>query len=241
MLQNLKPLYGRKLGAADGDVGRVKDFYLDDRSWVVRYLEADADSWLPSRRLLFTLQAFGFRSFGISPDEPAVLRVGLNRKKVEDSPFIEGAGAPTREDEEAYYAYYGLQAYWRPANVKGAPAFPARVLPSGRVGMPEASHLHPTKAMTGYQVCATDGPVGRVLDLRIDKKTWGLMEIVVETGAWYASKKIVICPASVARIDHAVHGIFVNLARRDIRHTMRNDVAVSGAGAGAGYRELCKV
>jgi hypothetical protein len=28
MLHNLKRLYGNKLGASDGEIGQVKDFYL---------------------------------------------------------------------------------------------------------------------------------------------------------------------------------------------------------------------
>ncbi len=30
MLQSLKKLYSDKLGASDGDLGQVKDFYFDD-------------------------------------------------------------------------------------------------------------------------------------------------------------------------------------------------------------------
>jgi hypothetical protein len=31
MLQDIKHLYGKKLGATDGDIGHVKDFYFDDQ------------------------------------------------------------------------------------------------------------------------------------------------------------------------------------------------------------------
>ena len=30
MSQSLRRLYGRKLGASDGDIGHVKDFYFND-------------------------------------------------------------------------------------------------------------------------------------------------------------------------------------------------------------------
>ena len=36
MLQNIKELYGDKLTALDGEIGRVKDFYFDDKTWVIR-------------------------------------------------------------------------------------------------------------------------------------------------------------------------------------------------------------
>ena len=59
MLQSIKQLHGNKLGASDGDIGHVKDFYFDDQSWVVRYLVADTGSWLPGRQVLLSPHAFG--------------------------------------------------------------------------------------------------------------------------------------------------------------------------------------
>ena len=41
MLIKASELKGLKLGARDGEIGRVKDFYFDDQNWVVRYLVAD--------------------------------------------------------------------------------------------------------------------------------------------------------------------------------------------------------
>src|SRR4249920_3505424 len=38
MLRNLKDLLGYTIGATDGSVGHVKDFYSDDKSWVIRYI-----------------------------------------------------------------------------------------------------------------------------------------------------------------------------------------------------------
>ena len=37
MLRSIKQLYGNKLGASDGEIGHVKDFYFDDQNWAVRY------------------------------------------------------------------------------------------------------------------------------------------------------------------------------------------------------------
>ena len=44
MSQSLKSICGDKLGASDGEIGHVKDFYFDDHRWVVRYLVADTGS-----------------------------------------------------------------------------------------------------------------------------------------------------------------------------------------------------
>jgi len=34
LLESIKQLYGNKLGAADGEIGHVKDFYFDDQNWM---------------------------------------------------------------------------------------------------------------------------------------------------------------------------------------------------------------
>ena len=59
MLQNTKELYGHKLAALDGEIGHVKDFYFDDKNWVIRYLVADTGSWLTGRLVLLSPRAFG--------------------------------------------------------------------------------------------------------------------------------------------------------------------------------------
>jgi putative membrane protein len=41
MLKSVKQIYGDRLGALDGEIGHVKDFYFSDVDWVVRYLVAD--------------------------------------------------------------------------------------------------------------------------------------------------------------------------------------------------------
>ena len=41
MLRSLKQIYGKTLGASDGDIGHLVDFYFDDHKWVIRYLIVD--------------------------------------------------------------------------------------------------------------------------------------------------------------------------------------------------------
>jgi uncharacterized protein YrrD len=50
----MKDLEGFAIRATDGTVGHVKDFYFDDKSWVVRYLVAETGSWLSSRKVLIS-------------------------------------------------------------------------------------------------------------------------------------------------------------------------------------------
>ena len=108
MLRSVKQLYGDKLGALDGEIGHVKDFYFDDQSWAVRYLVADTGSWLSGRKVLISPHALGsFEQAG------KVLRVNLTRKQIENSPPIESHKPVSRQYEEDYYRYYGWPYYWQ--------------------------------------------------------------------------------------------------------------------------------
>jgi hypothetical protein len=44
----VKEMEGYAVGATDGAIGHVKDFYLDDEAWVIRYLVVDTGGWLSS-------------------------------------------------------------------------------------------------------------------------------------------------------------------------------------------------
>jgi len=57
MLQHIKELYGDKLAALDGEIGRVRDVYFDDKTWVIRYVVADTGSWLTGRLVLLSPHA----------------------------------------------------------------------------------------------------------------------------------------------------------------------------------------
>lgn len=57
MLHSLKDLEGYTIGATDGEVGHVKDFYFDDHAWAVRYLVVETGDWLKSRKVLISPHA----------------------------------------------------------------------------------------------------------------------------------------------------------------------------------------
>ena len=125
MLQSIKQLYGKKLGASDGEIGHVKDFYFDDQNWAVRYVVADTGTWLPGRQVLISPHAFGSLH-----QAGKVLRVNLTRKQIEDSPSIESHKPVSRQYEEEYYRYYGWPYYWQGDGLWGMSSFPILEAPA---------------------------------------------------------------------------------------------------------------
>src|ERR1035437_2032661 len=183
MLTNLKELYGNKLAAKDGDIGHVLDFYIDDKTWVVRYLVVDTGSWLSSRLVLITPHAFGRLD-----NNEKVLHVNLTRTQIESSPAIEWHQQVFREYEIAYYRYYGLAAYWEGGATWGFSDFPVALPPSKTEIENNLSSrnqantpLRSTKVLKGYHVLATDRAIGFLKDAVIDGRSWAIHKLVVET------------------------------------------------------------
>ena len=54
MLIKAKTLEGFKFDSLDGEIGKVKDFYFDDRHWTIRYLVAETGTWLTDRQVLIS-------------------------------------------------------------------------------------------------------------------------------------------------------------------------------------------
>src|SRR5580698_1648373 len=157
MLQNIKELYGNKLAALDGEIGQVKDFYFNDKSWVIRYLVADTGSWLAGRLVLLSPHAFGKLD-----QYEKTLHVKLLKKQIENSPSIESHKPVSRQYEIEYYRYYGWPVYWNDGAMWGLGGFPV-VLPPSKDEMEaqlqhhhrDDKHLRSAKAVTGYAIQAT--------------------------------------------------------------------------------------
>ena len=60
---SLKELYETKLAATDGDIGHVKDFYFDDKKWVIRYLVVETGHWYSGKKILIAPGKIGRISY----------------------------------------------------------------------------------------------------------------------------------------------------------------------------------
>ena len=107
MLNKAKTLKGYKLDSLDGEIGKVKEFYFDDRHWTIRYLVADTGNWLTGRQVLISPYAL----VAVIKEEQHIA-VDLTKKQIEDSPSLNSDKPVSRQFEEAYYGYYGWPMYW---------------------------------------------------------------------------------------------------------------------------------
>ena len=236
MLINIKELYGHKLTASDGDIGRVQDFYFDDKTWAVRYLFADTGSWLSGRQVLLSPHAFGRVN-----QDGKTLPINLTRKQIEDSPSIDSHKPVSRQYEVEYYRYYGWPAYWNGGAMWGPGGFPAVMAPSKdetdahqQPHHRDDKHLRSMKAVMGYAIHATDGEIGTVGGFMVDDRSWAIGGLLVETGHWFAGKEIMIPTGKITRISYEDSAVFVNLTKASLQKAGANEVvAVGGRTHGA--------
>jgi hypothetical protein len=232
MLQNIRQFYGSRLAALDGDIGHVRDFYFDDKTWVIRYLVADTGSWLTGRLVLLSPHAFGKWDH-----YEKALHIKLQKKQIEDSLPIGRHEPVSRRFEENYYRSYGWPAYWQGGLMWGMSGYPlvAQSLPRDTANRKGPEHradrrLQSAKTVAGYALEASDGAVGHLSGFLVDDRRWAIRDLVVEAGHWYSGKEFLISFAKVARIGTEESKVFVNLTMAEIQAASGNILAGAGSG-----------
>ena len=217
MLQNIQQFYGKKLGAIDGHIGHVKDFYFDDQAWRIRYLVADTGPWLAGRQVLLPSHAFAANAFETAEaTDNDILRVNLTRRQIEQSPSIDLHRPISRQYEEAYHRYYRWPFYWMAGG--GDDHLTTEALQEETLPLPgEDPHLRSTQTVTGYHVQATDGPAGSVTGLMIHGRDWKIRELIIKAASEIAGEELFLLPESVDRISYEEATVYINLAQNDIR------------------------
>jgi hypothetical protein len=71
--------------------------------------------------------------------------------------------------------------------------------------------------LEGYAIEATDGDIGRVCDALFDDQSWAVRYLVVETGSWLKSRKVLISPAALGCADRPNRMLPVSINREQVR------------------------
>ncbi len=98
---------GCHIQAADGELGHVEDFVIDDETWMIRYLVVDTRKWWAGKRVLLSPQWVGRVNWTESK-----IQVALHRDTIEQAPAYAADAPITREYEAALYRHYARERYW---------------------------------------------------------------------------------------------------------------------------------
>ncbi|KPN90559.1 PRC-barrel domain-containing protein [Pseudomonas nunensis] len=227
MLRSLQDLEGFTIGATDGDIGEVKDFYFDDEAWVIRYLVIDTGSWLSRRNVL--ISPLSIRHPDWSSHR---LPVTVNSEHIKNSPGIDFDQPTSRQHEMRYLTYYGYPCYWGGADSWMPDIYPrGDGLAPGGIGVPHARkertsaqphendglRLRSCKAIIGYHIKAIDGEIGHVETLLINEDSWAVQYLVVNTSNWWLGHRVLIAPEWIDEVSWRDHTVSLDLKRATIR------------------------
>lgn len=76
--------------------------------------------------------------------------------------------------------------------------------------------LRITSELTGYQVRASDGDVGKCKDFLFDDEHWTVRYMVVDTGGWLSDRKVVLSPLACRRPDWESRTFPVDVTRKQV-------------------------
>jgi len=217
MLNKAKTLKGYKLDSLSGEeIGKVREFYFDDRYWAIRYLVADTGNWLTGRQVLISPYALVAVN-----KEKQYIGVDLTKKQIEDSPSLDSDMPVSRQYEETYYGYYGWPTYFGGPYMWGSYPYIMRdrdkfgeFTKVERVWDP---NLRSTDDVSGHHIQAADGEIGHVDDFIIDDETWAIRYLLIDTLNWWPGKKVLLSPHWIERISWDESKVFVNLPREIIK------------------------
>ncbi len=203
MLWSVNDLLGFRLVCRDGDLGVVRDVYIDGDAWAVRYFAADTGRWLGGRRVL--VSPIAVDEVDLAND---VITTRLTREQVENSPD-NGNAALTRQREVDLFNHFGWPYYWPGPYTWGASLYPAAagMLPlAGAPPDPPEPHagepnLRSLREISGYEVRAANGAVGDVVDLLVHPDTWKIEMLSVRTGSLLRRKHLLVEARAIDAVE----------------------------------------
>jgi hypothetical protein len=106
-LRSSHAITGYRVESADGEIGHIDGFVVDDHSWAIRYLAVATRNWLPGKKVLVA-PAW---AEGISWEDSSV-HIGLTREAIKTAPEYLESEPLTRQYEDQIYSHYGHTPYW---------------------------------------------------------------------------------------------------------------------------------
>ena len=237
MLHRMKDLEGYTIGAIDGMIGHVKDFYLDDEAWVIRYLVVETGDWLSHRHVLISPIAINQPNWS-----EKIFPAAITQEQVKNSPGIdtdEPVSGNTRwitstttgiRSIGAASEFWGNSVnpgmmLWDVGNaataseVRRAHAEKMRMdsLTNSENQPHDDPHLRSGNEILKYEVRAADGDIGHVQGLLVDEKAWAIRYLIVNTSNWWLGHQVLMATQWIESVSWKDRKVSVSLTRSAVR------------------------
>jgi sporulation protein YlmC with PRC-barrel domain len=224
MRHNINSIIGYRMEGTDGEIGKVKEFYFDDKTWKIRYLIIKTGNRLTGRKALISPQAL------LVPDwEEEVFPINLTKEQIKNSPDIDTDKPVSRQQELELYGHYLWQPYWGSDFYAGGsiwnntyqnPVIDEKIVKevgSKNKQSNEYPHLRSTQSISGYHIHANDGDIGHLKDFIIDDQTWLITDLVIDTHNRLGGKKVLIPIRHIKEIQWDNFKIITDISKAFIK------------------------
>jgi len=231
MKRSINSLLGYTIKGTDGEIGKVEEFYFDDRTSTVRYMVVKTGGWFSGKKVLISPEAFQIPEW-----ESKIFPVNLTQEKIKNSPDIDTDKPMSRQHEElmrGYYFWPGYYGYGMYGNwglgMWGYPAVEESMIGEemnkrrAKEHENDNPHLRSTHEVIGYDIHATDGEIGEVEDFIIDDATWKIHFLVVDTGHWFPGKKVLVSPDRIKEIDWETDAVIIDTTIAQVKSSPEYD------------------
>lgn len=79
--------------------------------------------------------------------------------------------------------------------------------------------LRSTSDLEDYAIHAIDGPIGHVKDFYFDDEAWVIRYLVVETGTWLSSRKVLISPIAIGNPNWTEKALPVSITKEQVKNS----------------------
>ncbi|MGV8853039.1 MAG: PRC-barrel domain-containing protein [Devosia sp.] len=86
--------------------------------------------------------------------------------------------------------------------------------------------LFNASAIKGYTIAASDGDLGKVVDILFDDAGWQIRWLVVQTGGWFADRKILLPSSALGHADQPSRQFSVRLTSQQVKDSPDVDTAL---------------
>ena len=106
-LHSAREVIGYGIRAEDGGIGNASDLFVEEESWIIRYLLVDTQPWWPGKHVIVSVDWVT----GLDWAE-GEFQVNVTKDKIRNSPEYDPREPISRRYEQDIHEYYGVPGYW---------------------------------------------------------------------------------------------------------------------------------
>lgn len=208
MLRSYRKLQGTRTRALDGEIGSLKDIYIDDSSWAVQYFVVELGSWFNGKDVLVPPDA-------VAPFDGTTINIELTKAEIRSCKHADSA-IPV-----------SLQQRYRERSLFNFACTIASIMNAGPMIVPPVSgnsydtseidpHLRSCRTISKYHLINKNTEVGIMEDLLLDDSYWHIRFTVATVGKADSSIKKLFKPQLIDNIDCSLSTISLSIGKSGI-------------------------